>query len=206
MKKLFLIVLSALAFQHGFGQTKWTKDDRNNLYSECLSTISKYSGINNDQKESVCLCYIDEISRKFNKDEYDAKIEAEIKRIRDTTLAQCSKNTGIDLVDKNEEVNPGPLQLTSAEMPAIVENLSGHWRDDNSEFWLLENGDYKMKYNDGKITRGTWKINNNYLDLYQNNLLGKSKKMFKILMFTRDKFVYQSLKNKENVFTAARVK
>jgi hypothetical protein len=183
-------------------QNKWTKDDRNNLYSDCMSNISKYNTATNEQKESVCICFIDEISKKYPKDEYQAKIDAETKRIREATLIQCSKTTGIELGEKKAEVK---IENNNAELPVTKENIVGHWKDENSEFWLFETGDYKMQYNDGKSAKGTWKVDNNQLDLYKDKLFGKSEKLFKILIFTKDKFVYQSLKKKADTFTATRV-
>jgi hypothetical protein len=183
-------------------QNKWTKEDRNNLYSDCMSNISNFNTATNEQKKSVCLCFIDEISKKYPKDEYQAKIDEETKRIREATLIQCAKTTGIELGEKKEEPK---VSMINAELPVTEENLLGHWKDENSEFWLFETGDYKMKYNDGKSAKGTWKVDNNQLDLYKDKLFGKSEKFFKILIFTREKFAYQSLKKKENTYTATRV-
>ena len=198
--------LTALFFTNVNSQNKWTKDDRNNLYSDCMSNISKYNTATNEQKESVCLCYIDEISKKYPKDEYQSKIDAETKRIREATLTQCSKNTGIELGEKKEEPKIEPkVDNKNTETSVTKENLIGHWKDENSEFWLFETGDYKMQYNDGKSAKGTWKVDNNQLDLYKDKLFGKSEKLFKILIFTTDKFVYQSLKEKAGTFTATRV-
>ncbi len=108
---------------------------------------------------------------------------------------------------KKEEVKiEQPKIADNSEVPATKENLVGHWKDENSEFWLTDYGDYKMQYNDGKTAKGTWKVDNNQLDLYKDKLFGKSEKLFKILIFTKDKFVYQSLKNKADTFTAKKIK
>jgi hypothetical protein len=42
-------------------------------------------------RESLCLCYIDELSKKYSKDEYQAKIEAELKRISDATITPTAR-------------------------------------------------------------------------------------------------------------------
>lgn len=209
MKKSRTFVLAAtpilLSTQFYLSQSKWSKDDRNILYSECMSNIAKYTTINADQKESVCLCYIEEISKKYQKEEYQAKIDAELKRIRESTLTQCSKNTGVDLVEKKEE----PKVETSKpinESNITKEAILGHWKDDNSEFWLFETGDYKMQFNDGGVLKGTWKIENNLLSFYKEKLFGTSEQAYKILMFTPEKFVYQSIRHKSDTFTAVKVK
>lgn len=206
-REKFIFTLVIALSQFGIAQNKWTKDDRNSLYNDCLSNISKYTGISSEQKESVCICYIDEIAKKYDKEEFQAKIDAEVKRIREATLTQCSKHTGIELADKKEEPKTAPAEPKNdnSETEVNKENLIGHWKDENSEFWLFETGDYKMQYNDGKTAKGTWKVDNNQLDLYKDKLFGKSEKLFKILMFTKTKFVYQSLKNKADTFTATKV-
>lgn len=207
MKKLLsLIVIFITTTSSLISQNKWTKDDRNSLYNDCLSNISKYTAVTTEQKESICICYIDEISKKYEKDDYQAKIEAELKRIREASITQCSKHTGIELAEKKEAPKAEEPKKDNSETEATKENLIGHWKDENSEFWLFETGDYKMQYNDGKTAKGTWKVDNNQLDLYKDKLFGKSEKLFKILIFTKTKFVYQSLKNKADTFTATRVK
>lgn len=205
-KITFTAFLAILFFRNTYSQSKWTKEDKNNLFSDCISNISKYNSITNDQKESVCLCYIEEISNKYSKDDYQSKIDAQIKRIKEASLTHCSKNTGIELEEKKEERKiETKTENNNTEVSVTKENLIGHWKDENSEFWLFETGDYKIQYGDGKNAKGTWKVDNNQLDLYKDKLFGKSEKLFKILIFTKDKFVYQSLKNKADTYTAIRV-
>ena len=40
----------------------------------------------------------------------------------------------------------------------VRKNLEGHWKDEESEFWLFETGDFKMVKQDGSSSKGTWKI------------------------------------------------
>ena len=68
--------------------SNWSKDDRNNLYEDCISYTTKYKTINNDQKESLCLCYLDETTKKYTKSDFEAKIEIEVKRIKEALLTQ----------------------------------------------------------------------------------------------------------------------
>jgi hypothetical protein len=78
----------------------WQKDDRNNVYNDCMSNTTKYKSANEEQRQSVCLCYMDEITNKFKKSEYNSKIDIEIKRIRESTISQCAKNTGVTLTEE----------------------------------------------------------------------------------------------------------
>lgn len=209
MKRAILLYLltSLLAVKANAQSTDWTKDDRNNIYNDCMGYIGKYQNLTTEQKESVSICYLDEITKKYTKKDYQNKIDIEIKKIRETTLTLCSKNLGIELSEtkKEEPKKEEPKKETTSSNPT-KEMLTGHWKDENSEFWLFETGDYKMQYTDGKTAKGTWKIDGDQLNLYKDKLFGTSEKVFKILVFTNDKFVYQSIKSKKDTFTATRIK
>jgi hypothetical protein len=149
----------------------------------------------------MSLCFLNEITAKFNKDEYQAKIDAELRRIKSTTIIQCAKNIGADLTKTQEEMEP-----VKVENKATKQNLQGHWKDEESEFWLFEIGDFKMVKMDGSSSKGTWKIDGDVLTLYHDKLFGTRQKDFKILMFSSDKFVYQSTKNRRDTFTVEKLK
>lgn len=209
MKKSISIIAALTAFAlTSFAQTSdWTKDDRNNIYNDCMGYIGKYQNLTTEQKESISICYLDEITKKYSKKDYQNKIDIEVKKIRETTLTLCSKNLGIELSEnKKEEPKKEEPKKESSSTNPTKELLTGHWKDENSEFWLFETGDYKMQYTDGKTAKGTWKIDGDQLNLYKDQLFGTSEKVFKILIFTTEKFVYQSLKNKKDTFTATRTK
>jgi len=188
-------------------QNSWTKDERSNIYNECVGFLGKYVHLSPEQKETVSLCYLDEITKKYNRNDYQNKIEVEVKKIRETTLTLCSKNVGVELAEpKKEEPKVPAKREKTSELKASKQNLVGYWKDDENEFWLFETGDYKMIYQNGKIVKGTWKIDNEQLTLYKEKLLWSSEKVYKILIYTTDKFVYQSLKSKSDTFTATRIK
>jgi subtilisin-like proprotein convertase family protein len=187
--------------------TDWTKDDRNNIYNDCMSYIGKYQNVTTEQKESISICYLNEITEKYTKKDYQNKIDIEIKKIRETTLTLCSKNLGLELSEtKKEETKKEEAKKETTSSNPTKEALKGHWKDENSEFWLFETGDYKMQYLDGKTAKGTWKIDVDQLNLYKDKLIGTSEKVFKILIFTNEKFVYQSIRNKKETYTATRIK
>jgi hypothetical protein len=207
MKKIILTTTLISANLIVFGQTNtWGKSDRNLIYEECLAHLTTdYKSLSQDQRETISLCYLDEITAKYNKDDYQAKIDAELKRIKSATIIQCAKNIGADLNKPIvEEKKPEPVKV--AENKATRQNLQGHWKDEESEFWLFETGDFKMVRLNGTSSKGTWKIDGDVLTLYHDKMFGTSQKDFKILMFTEDKFVYQSTKNKRLTFTVDKLK
>jgi hypothetical protein len=63
-----------------------------------------------------------------------------------------------------------------------------------------------MVKQDGSSSKGTWKIDGDVLTLYHDKMFGTSQKDFKILMFTPEKFVYQSTKNKKATFAVEKLK
>lgn len=195
MRRYIIAIIVCLVCIDAVAQTKWTKSERNNLYEDCISSVSKNSEISKEQKESICLCYIDEISKKYPSEEYHAKIEVELKRIADVMLAQCSKNLGISLGKEVVE-----------EQKVSKEKIKGHWKDSECEFWLNDDDTYTMKYSDGKSSKGTWNVSGNELNLYQKGFLNKKEKYFNIIDWSEDKFVYQSTKNKSQAKKAVRIK
>lgn len=185
----------------------WSKNDRNMIYEDCLATLTTdYKSLSQDQRETVSLCFLNEITEKFNKDDYQNKIDAELRRIKSSTIIQCAKNIGAELNKEvlEEKKNPEPVKLD--ENKPTRKNLEGHWKDEESEFWLFETGDFKMVKQDGSSSKGTWKIDGDVLTLYHDKMFGTSQKDFKILMFTPDKFVYQSTKNKKATFAVEKLK
>ncbi len=185
----------------------WSKNDRNMIYEDCLATLTTdYKSLTQDQRETVSLCFLNEITEKFNKDDYQNKIDAELRRIKSSTIIQCAKNIGAELNKEvlEEKKKPEPVKLD--ENKPTRKNLEGHWKDEESEFWLFETGDFKMVKQDGSSSKGTWKIDGDVLTLYHDKMFGTSQKDFKILMFTPDKFVYQSTKNKKATFAVEKLK
>jgi hypothetical protein len=144
--------------------TNWTKDDRNNIYSDCMSYSTKYKNLSSEQKESICLCYLEETTKKYIKTDFESKIDIEIKRIKDATLIQCAKNIGLELntQSKEEVVNvelkekPNPLTTTTIISKTI---LIGKWKtDDISTIEFKDDGTYFEKRGDNPLTS-----NNGYI-------------------------------------------
>ena len=95
MKKTILLYLltSLLAVKTNAQSTDWTKDDRNNIYNDCMGYIGKYQNLTTEQKESMSICYLDEITKKYTKKDYQNKIDIEIKKIRETNREKSAYPT-----------------------------------------------------------------------------------------------------------------
>jgi len=128
--------------------TSWNKDDRNNIYEDCISYVSKFKSLTQDQRESISLCYLDEITKKYNKSEYSSKIDIELKRIKDAQLTQCAKNIGVELSNQSKaEVaqNDDVVESNNSERTSELkrENLIGKWKlDNNATIEFKKDGTY----------------------------------------------------------------
>lgn len=130
----------------------WTKSDRENLFQDCLSHLSKYKGTLQEQKESISLCYLEKITEKYSKNDFSNKIEVETKRIKESLITECSKNLGISLnselvedpVAKKEE----PQKVESVtDLICKKENLIGKWKADaNFTLEFHKDGRFVMQY------------------------------------------------------------
>ena len=107
-----------------------------------MSYITKYKNITNDQKESICLCYLEEVTKKYTKTDFQAKIDIELKRVKEAVISQCAKNLGIDLSTavKTEEV--ADKKGTLKNKPKR-EDLIGKWKTDKGSIMeFKEDGKY----------------------------------------------------------------
>lgn len=95
--KSILLSISVFFTIHSYSQTFWTKNDRESLYSEYLNMLSKYKTVSLEQKESIALCALESTTAKYNKSDFETKIDIELKRIYESQMSQCSKNIGVDL-------------------------------------------------------------------------------------------------------------
>lgn len=85
--------------------SNWTKESRNMVYNEIINELTPYRNLTQDQKESISLCCLEEITKKYPMVEYQTKIEIEIKRIKNSSISQCSKNIGVELQVEQEKTN-----------------------------------------------------------------------------------------------------
>ena len=165
MKNYFLLISICVLTLNVFSQNnEWTKDDRNNIYNDYVNALTKYKNISNDQKESISLCCLDEITKKYTKKEYQAKIEIEIKRIEDATINQCAKNIGVDLSKTKDEVkvdNPKTSQTyTKESFNGVWEGIRADVNTGALYTFHSDDGEFKIKSpGHDSEARGKW-----YLD------------------------------------------
>lgn len=161
MKKSALITLICFMGLSLFSQSStWTKDDRNNLYDDCLSYLTKFKSTTQEQRESIALCYLDEITKKYIKTDFQAKIDIEVKRIKDGVITECAKNIGVALdtpvaPEKISETKE-PSEVVSKVNPTM-ELLIGRWKTDNgSTIEFKDGGKYSEINLKGKQLSGDW--------------------------------------------------
>jgi hypothetical protein len=210
MKQTILISLLAfvLTFNTNAQSNGWTKDDNNNTFNNCVSYLGKYANLTTEQKETIANCYQEEICKTYTKQDYQSKTDYAIKQITETTINLCSNKLGIPLqAQKKEETKVEVKKADTLELKPTKENLIGDWKDEESEFSLFKTGDFVRTETDGgKKSKGTWKIDGDVLTLYFEKTLLTKQKDYKILMFAKDKFIYQSVKNKRDTYTVTRIK
>ena len=159
---IFTLLISILSL-NGFSQSDpWTKTDRTNLYDDCLSYVTKYKNTTADQRESISLCYMDEVTKKYTKADFQTRIEIEVKRIKEAVINQCAKNLGIDLNTteaKKEEVviKEEKKEVVNNHKYPLKTDLLGKWKTDKGNIVEFKDGG---KYNEttikGVVTPGDW--------------------------------------------------
>ncbi len=198
---LLLMSICVLTLQVFSQSTEWTKDDRNNVYSEYLNVLTKYKNVTNDQKESISLCCLEEITKKYTKKEYQAKIDIEIKRIQEAMINLCAKNIGVDLSKPNNEVEKVDKPKTNDAY--TKESLDGVWDGmyngayDGTQYTFYSvDGEFKLKSSSRDTeARGKW-----YLD-GKTLILEDTKTFFK---WGSGKYEIKSVSSDEIIFTNGR--
>lgn len=183
----------------------WAKADRAVLYENCMESDRIIGLSNENQQESICLCFLDELTKKYSKKEYSMKIEIETERIQLAIQTQCATNMGLELnktlaktgqkeVIISNKTTSTPKQKEDFKPSQL--NLLGHWRDENSDFWIKESGDYIIVFDMGLIEEGKWYLTG-------NRFLTNGE--YKILSQESDVFVYQSIEGGNQTFKAERI-
>lgn len=185
MKKIIttitLISVSTISFAQN---SDWSKSDRNNIFEECMNVVSKYKNISKDQQESLSLCYLEEITKQYSKREYQAKIEVEISRIQQATIALCSKNIGVNITGS---VNQEKIKSKINEGNFNRKDLVGEWRDENSKIFINENATFLIKWDNGGSQAGKWWIND------VKNLVLDGYSIIKIVGINESEFQYEQI-------------
>ncbi len=151
--KFYTLLFNCFTFALVSQTDTWTKTDRTNLFEDCMSTITKYKNITGEQKESISLCYISEITKKYSKTEVDAMIDIEIKRTKEALINQCAKNLGIEL---NTQLKIEDIvmekKIEESKKTSSRDLLVGSWKtSDDATMEFFEDGTFTVKYNHSEI-------------------------------------------------------
>jgi hypothetical protein len=178
MKKLSLLITCLLVIKIKSQTSNWTKDDRNNLYSDCMSYSTKYKNLSGEQKESICLCYLEETTKKYIKTDFESEIDIEIKRIKDAMLTQCAKNLGLELNTQAKEESKEIIKIekeiitekkediSSQKNTPTVEVLIGRWKTDKGSTIEFKDGGKFSEINlKGKEYSGDWFLDGKVLTI-----------------------------------------
>jgi len=140
---------------------EWTKQERNDIYENCISELHNYKAMTEEIGESLCLCYLNEITEKYRKRDFDTKIDVELKRIRQSNIIQCSKNLGVDLQNESEEI----AATENTDTDLSNEAIEGKWTFEKGQFTFYSDGEYKYQANSGPKCRGKWSLDNTDLNI-----------------------------------------
>ena len=196
MKKNIFSIGCLLFTLVSFSQSSdWTKEDRNNIYDDYVNVLTKYKNCTKDQRESISLCCLDELTKKYSKKEYLAKIDIEIKRIQDAVINQCSINLGVDLTTNsinNNETNEVKTKFQKNDFDGI---------------WMFENGTYTFHTDDGEFkhkspahnneARGKWYLDGKTLVLEDTfTFLKWASVKYEIVSVSKDEIILINLNSK----------
>jgi hypothetical protein len=192
--------------------TDWTKSDKTTIFEDFFSQVAKYSHLNKDQKETIALCALDELIKKYSKFEYQNKIDIEIRRINEATLTHCSKILNISLTPPTPVVTDTPKVIATANPRKINEgnftsaHLIGTWKDNNSKLYFKEGNSFLMKWDNGESFSSKWWIDPN------KNIVIENYGTLEVQTFDGQTLVYKQLvkkrflgKDKKVTFTAVKV-
>ncbi len=194
MRKNFLFFIAIVSFTNTFAQNVWTKSDRNGFYDDCMGKISKYTSLTMYQKESICLCYIDDLTKKYDKNELNTKIDVEIERIFLAITNQCSKNLGINLQVKETPKVEEKVQETATELKYDKMNFIGTWFSELGEYTLSENGEFILVIpNRTKPINGKWYLDGSVVFFRDLTSFGKiATREFKIISVKKNDITMSS--------------
>lgn len=169
---------------------EWTKQERNDIYENCMSELDNYKEMSEEINESLCLCYLNEITEKYRKRDFDTKIDVELRRIRQSNIIQCSKNLGIDLEGESEEV----AEIESENVEITNEAIEGKWTFEKGQFTFYSDGEYKYQSNIGGKCRGKWDFNNSYLNI---NSAWCGNQSFEVIKVTDNEIIMYKKKGRQ---------
>ncbi len=190
---LSLFFSSLSCFSQGI---EWTKDDRNSIYSEYLDALTKYKNITIDQKKSIALDCMKEITKKYTKKDYRDLIDVELERIQEATINTSTKNVGVSLSDvKVKEEYSKNDSNTFRE-----EDFSGMWSSEIGDYiFMAKDKTYTCKSSSSRgcmNDRGDFVIKGRGLTIESNkSFCGWSNGRFTIISISSEEIVLNDKSN-----------
>lgn len=141
MKKINLLIIGLVISISSMAQSSsWTKADKNNLYQDCMTTLTKYKNLSKDQRESISLCYFQEIIKKYTKDDFQGMIDIQVKRIQSAVITTCATNIGVNLK------STAKTSSVAGEVAISKKALVGQWVSDKlGVFTFSSDNTYKKR-------------------------------------------------------------
>ena len=200
--KIILLVILFFSTLTCFSQvSEWTKDDRNNIYNEYLDALTKYKNITLDQKKSIALDCMKEITKKYTKKDYRDLIDVELERIKEAIINTSSKNVGVSLseVSKVKEDYSKNDSNTYRE-----EDFSGMWTCDIGDYtFLAKDKTYTCKSSTSRgcmNDRGDFLIKGRGLSLKSNKTFcGWSEGRYTIISVSSEEIVLNDKSNNKEL-------
>ncbi|MBS1651284.1 MAG: hypothetical protein JSU07_04660 [Bacteroidetes bacterium] len=174
MKKIILLSCAAFAFLISNSlkaqSSEWTKSDRTEAYNNFMDLLTPYKILTNEQKESISLCALEDLTKKYSKSDYKAKIDIEIKRIEQSTINQCARNIGVDLEKTHAKSNSNESSGEKKE-DFTPKDFSGIWNYEGGTYTFYPStGEFNLKVPSRDNTaKGSYAIQGRKLVLTQKN-------------------------------------
>lgn len=180
-----MLIISLISIGRIFSQeTSWSKDGRSIVYTEFSDAVSPYKNLSQEQKETLSLCCLDEITKQFDQKEYQSKLDIELRRIKSAIITQCGKKLGFDLsiAQQSNDVSDWNKESRSNlynEALAVFNTyeLSAHQREVLSLCFMNEiSNNYSKSQLESMIEAEIKKVKNNAYNkcLDDNNIQLKS--------------------------------
>lgn len=198
MRTFLLISFFAFSLTCFSQSTEWTKEDRSSIYDDYLNNLVKYKNLTKEQKESISLCCLDEVTKKYIKTDLQSKIDIELKRIQDAMINQCAKNIGVNLSESSINEDE-PKKNQDVKSSYKKEDFDGSWTFEYGvyTFYLI---DGEFKYKNPAYTneaRGKWYLDGKSLILDDiKTFLKWGSAKYEIVSVSADEIVLINLNNK----------
>ncbi len=134
------------------------------------------------------------ITETYKPNDYKNFIDYELKTIQKTAIDKCAKDYGVETGETKQD-------KPKSESNPIV----GNWKTEEYDLTIMDNGDLKIEYPDGKLLKGRWKLDGNVFTTTITT--GKDKDIiYKVLTTSGDTFIYQTLDKKKKTYKGERIK